>query len=176
MVEQDSHPGPHSARKQKGPTKGAFLFSGGEGGIDSDRLGPILTLRASRLRRYVANCCAIGRTQCHQIHHPHPVNKKEATRASFLFTGGGASLARRMLRGALPQFPVPLIRTDSLGRTDCTRTTLFGFPGLVGPPQMQYRQLSLRTPNQCNSPTHNADRIWWHPTRYPNMRKAEYST
>jgi hypothetical protein len=78
------------------------------------RQGSLRVLSAFGLVR-VLSAFGLGSNQWVLVQDPHPVNKKGALVAPFLFTGGGASLARRMLSGALPQYPVTPIRTDSPG-------------------------------------------------------------
>jgi len=82
----------------------------------TERVGLIRSLRELTLwaafGRLSRGYAALGSDQCVHFHHPRQVNKKEATRASFLSTGGGASLARRMLSGGSAVLPVPLIRTE----------------------------------------------------------------
>ncbi len=90
-------------KKTKRPIKGLFIFW--RRGWDR----PAASLpRAARVCRTAAPCSV--RSHGFELHESCG-NKKSPLEGAFLVTGGGVSLARRLLSEFLPHFPVPPIRS-----------------------------------------------------------------
>lgn len=92
---------------------------------------PVKRARARRGSLRVLSAFGLGSNQWVLVQDPHPVNKKGALVAPFLFTGGGASLARRMLSGTLPCY----------SRTADPFLTRWGVPS---PERLQFRWIPYR--------------------------------